>query len=401
MTARQLYESALIELNKMDAPALKLFQFNYLVNKAITQCVNKIYNVYDTTQQTSDDLRVLVSNASLIPEGNVVYFPNDYLHLLNCNCVFTLTNKRKCKKAGATITKKATRITADSWGMVMEDYYNQPSPEQPYFYIRNRNVTNEVPTNPYIPSQLNQGLGVGTDNVEELKFQLTDKIREILVSSTYDIEGGYFHRSTESNGVPQDQYLYALYLRNEPYAAWFPKAVAKLCKIENCIIPEFNYLTSEYPLNYCYFNSAYPLTSTKDSDIQVVQFSNLATSVNVQGHNISLIDKQAAYRYGNASSIRCEILYGDDNNYILNEVKIDYVKTPQYVKLTQQQLNTLEDTSQIMEFPDYINQEIINELVHLAMEKDSNPRLAYNIQMTNTIARPTGQQQAETQAIQG
>jgi hypothetical protein len=44
-----------------------------------------------------------------------------------------------------------------------------------------------------------------------------------------------------------------------------------------------------------------------------------------------------------------------------------------------------------MEFPDYVNQEIINELVHLVMERVNDPRLGNNIQMTQSIARPTGQ----------
>ena len=33
------------------------------------------------------------------------------------------------------------------------------------------------------------------------------------------------------------------------------------------------------------------------------------------------------------------------------------------------------DTSQILEFPDYVCQEIINELVHLVMENTSDSRL--------------------------
>jgi hypothetical protein len=35
-----------------------------------------------------------------------------------------------------------------------------------------------------------------------------------------------------------------------------------------------------------------------------------------------------------------------------------------------------EDKSQVMEFPDYINQQIINELVFLVMERNSDPRLS-------------------------
>jgi hypothetical protein len=59
--------------------------------------------------------------------------------------------------------------------------------------------------------------------------------------------------------------------------------------------------------------------------------------------------------------------------------------------LTQEQIDLTEDTSQIMEFPDYVNQEIINELVHLVMLRTNDPQLGTHVQMTQTIARPTGQ----------
>ena len=45
----------------------------------------------------------------------------------------------------------------------------------------------------------------------------------------------------------------------------------------------------------------------------------------------------------------------------------------------EEQIDLTEDTSQIMEFPDYVNQEIINELVHLVMERSSDPRLSNNM----------------------
>ena len=67
MTARQVFEATLIELSKIQAPSLKLYEFNYLFNKAINQYINKVYNVYDINQQTTDDLRVLKSTCFLTP----------------------------------------------------------------------------------------------------------------------------------------------------------------------------------------------------------------------------------------------------------------------------------------------------------------------------------------------
>ena len=116
---------------------------------------------------------------------------------------------------------------------------------------------------------------------------------------------------------------------------------------------------------------------------------------------ISLVEKPIAARIGNTSNVRCEIRYGkDDSLFQLAEVQIDYVKVPQHIRLTQEQIDLTEDTSQIMEFPDYVNQEIINELVHLVMERTNDPRLANNIQMSQSIARPTGQQQQPQQQAQ-
>lgn len=81
----------------------------------------------------------------------------------------------------------------------------------------------------------------------------------------------------------------------------------------------------------------------------------------------------------------------DDTIFKLDKVFIDYIKAPQHIRLTQEQMNLTEDTSQIMEFPDYVCQEIINELVTLVMENTADPRLQTHIPVTQTIANPAQQ----------
>ena len=68
MTSKQVYEATAIELSKVQAPSLKLYEFNYFFNQAIRQYVNKVYNIYDTNQQTTDDLRVLKVTTTLSPK---------------------------------------------------------------------------------------------------------------------------------------------------------------------------------------------------------------------------------------------------------------------------------------------------------------------------------------------
>jgi hypothetical protein len=41
-----------------------------------------------------------------------------------------------------------------------------------------------------------------------------------------------------------------------------------------------------------------------------------------------------------------------------------------------------------MEYPDYVCQEIINELVHIVMENSSDPRLNTHIPVSQSIANP-------------
>ena len=384
MTARQVFEATLIELSKIQAPALKLYEFNYLFNKAINQYINKVYNVYDINQQTTDDLRVLKSTAYLKPhkygvtssnktkpynnyteggtnptEGGTnptydgqspsadtqyanassylssthsqiqslngatyeVFMPIDYLHMLNCVCIYYVAKQKDCYDAGSYIQIPATRLTADSWSQIVTDIYNRPTPMHPYYYIHNQNTNITLPTAPV--TEANGGVSddnpsgySGTDLAG--KYEVTDTDGSVATSTN---GGSNFQRTFQLNNNQQ----------------------------------------------------------------------------------ISLVERPTATRIANPTNVRCEIRYGrDDSLFQLVEVQIDYVKSPQFIRLTQEQIDLTEDTSQIMEFPDYVNQEIINELVHLVMVHSNDPRLPNDMQITNTIARPTGQQQqaAPQQAAQ-
>ena len=385
MTARQVFESTLIELSKTQAPSLKLYEFNYLFNKAINQYINKVYNVYDINQQTTDDLRVLKATAFLTPhkveinksttdsaiqntsavtgnrdqaktgEGDSatytaysgqatsylskahrsiqslhgatyeVFLPIDYLHMLNCVCIYYVAKTKDCWDAGSYIEIPATRLTADSWSSIITDIYNRPSPMKPYYYIHNLNQSQKIPTDPRTSTTIGTGLEeIGID-MADFPYQVThadggEGVTDINAGTT----GGTDISSQNSN-----------------------------------------------------FQRTYKFG---DSDAD----------------RISLVEKPIAARIGNTSNVRCEIRYGkDDSLFQLAEVQVDYVKCPQFIRLTQEQIDLTEDTSQIMEFPDYVNQEIINELVHLVMERVNDPRLSNNMQISQTIARPTGQQAAQ------
>lgn len=313
----------LTELSKANAPSLLLHEFNYYFNKAINQYINKRYNIYDINQQTTDDLRVLKATAILKPRVAENYdsfkqlgagaaklfmgtyeviLPDDYLHMLNCVCIYKMLKDHKCYNAGDYVDFSAKRLTADSWSIILNDYYNRPLPERPYYYIHDVNQNAETAFN---------STNLPTNKFDPAKPGSTDQ---------------------EWTGVADDE-------------AGYTKV-------------------AEYPRTI-------KLDGTADTDV---------------------VEKVPGLRYANPSKVRCEIRYGRDNTvYLLDQVFIDYIKAPQVIRLTKEQVDLTEDTSQLMEFPDYVCQEIINELTTLVMARDADPRLQVNTQVTQSIANPAQQ----------
>lgn len=345
MTSKQIYEATAIELSKVQAPALKLYEFNYFFNQAIRQFVNKVYNVYDVNQQTTDDLRVLKATATLLPKiapstGNkaldylrgatyYVDMPDDYLHLLNCICLFDVNKTKECWNKGDVMVVGATKLTADSWSSVVDDVYNQPTKKRPYYYVHNQN-----------------DIHVSTDgNLTSVNSELPTNIND-----------------TEAK------------------------------------VPSGNPTDNLHTLGFTTYTEAGQSWGTLDGDSNFVRnFEGYNDSGNAENN---LIEKPAGSRHANSSRVKVEIRCGRDksNIFSLSAVQIDYVKAPQFIRLTQEQLDSDEDISQVMEFPDYVNQEIVNELVNLVMRKTNDPALQAHIQMTQSIARPTGQSQPQPAA---
>ena len=159
MSIRDAFENCLTELNKVQAPSLLLEDFVYLFNKAVQQYINLRYTLFETKQQLTDDLRVLLKThkedfSPGIPgsfEGPTVDLPSDYMHILNCICTFQETEFSKCDRK-RTVTKGANKMDTTQWPHVIENYYMQPSVKQPYYYIMN--VDN--------PSQPNDSIQTGS-----------------------------------------------------------------------------------------------------------------------------------------------------------------------------------------------------------------------------------------------
>lgn len=121
-----------------------------------------------------------------------VFMPIDYLHMLNCVCIYYVAKQKDCWDAGSYIEIPANRLTADSWSQIITDIYNRPSPMRPYYYIHNENQHEYVPTNPYYASTTQTGgkdqVGTGTDMADIYKVTSSeggDDLSEEQITDEY------------------------------------------------------------------------------------------------------------------------------------------------------------------------------------------------------------------------
>ena len=329
MTSRELYEYALIELNKLEAPSLLLEDYNYFINKAVQQYINLIYAKLELDQQSVDDLRVLKTSTILTPEklrneetigsivnntlmGNFYYadLPADYLHLINCIVEYKVQKSNfKCYDKDDSVYFAARRLTSDMYAQIINNAYLRPTYKRPYYYLNNINQRNQIVT----------------DSKND------DKILNYNKGSYIDSEHTDDETDTSDSTVPSG-------------TNWDPNS-------------------SKY----------------KDS--------NLVDAYNTAGD-----------RLANPGLVRLELRFGrDDSIFKPVRLYIDYVKAPMYIRLTQEQIDSTLDYSQVLEFPDYVCFEIVNIFTRLLMENASDPRLQTNMPINNTIANPVLQQQAAAQ----
>ena len=358
MTVKQIFEYALVELNKKEAPSLLLEDYNYFINKTINQYINKVYNMYDMDQQRSDDLRVLKSTAIITPSLNDDYatsdlfskvyeanLPDDYLHILGCTVEYLMKKAYKCYNSGDYFQIGAKRLTADIYPQLINNYYLRPSYRNPYFYINNVNVSNTYPT---------------TDNIEDVidhPFTITVTSADVTTSSkivVIELDG----KITTITAAASD-------------AATLLGEKLDSASITNTVVD--NIISIANVSDITVYGPGLYLSKTP---------SNTAKIANT--------------RYGNNSKVRIEIRYGKDSSvFELSKIYVDYLKAPKFVRLTQDQVDSVEDTSQELEYPDYVCQEILNDLIKLLMENASDPRLQTHIPVNNTIASPAGTQQPQ------
>ena len=123
--------------------------------------------------------------------------PLDYLHMLNCVCIYYVAKTKDCWDAGSYIEVPATRLTADSWSQIVTDIYNRPSPMKPYYYIHNLNTANTLPTNAV---DITDGKFSGIDMPGEYKVTSYDQTGVATAKEA----GSNFKRTFKLDGVTDE-----------------------------------------------------------------------------------------------------------------------------------------------------------------------------------------------------
>lgn len=253
-------------------------------------------------------------------------------------------------------------MTTDMYSQIINNYYLRPTYKTPYFYINNVTVDNKFPT---------------TDSQENVEFGKFDK--HVLTDNsssdgdTVSVNGLVFtFKTTPVNQNDVDV--------SDPIKNLYKALVTSSDALLTDINFKYDTLTNSLTIESKFGITVSPIGSSLIINSSIEDYSN--------------VEKNEPQRYGNTSRVRMEIRYGkDDSIFKLDKVYVDYLKAPKFVRLTKSQVDEVEDNSQILEFPDYVCQEITNELVYLLLENSSDQRIQTHGPINQTIADPGRQQQ--------
>ena len=372
MTVYEIYEDVLIELNKVKAPSLSVSDFLYFLNKATQQYVNEMYNSYEVNQQRVDDLRSLRSTVKLDLEeckdqtGENFYqcvydalLPEDYFHILNCVVQFNVKKHTKCQTTESSEYIGVKRLTSDANPQVISNYYLRPSYKNPYYYINEIDIESESKSGDIFHQKNRKAI------------DRTYKLYKVTIATTNPSFNDTLKFVCEDSS--NDKSLSFKELKQHQIA----KVYRELLKLKNND-PKFQALK----VNIVDSNTievAIPGLTKINSENDFFKITD-AGNVNFQN------EKEAYVRYGNSKRSRIEIRFGKTKDDAIPQyLFVDYLKVPQRISLTTDQLDDIEDNSQMLEFPDYVVYEIINRMTKLILENVGNPRVQLNTAVNQTI----------------
>lgn len=221
----------------------------------------------------------------------------------------------------------------------------------------------------------------------ETKQQLTDDLRVLTKTIrvlSKDAAGGnepYFEQETSDNAA------------GKSYKCILPKDYVHIlnciCEFRNpksnkCNIPDTTILQGANKLDSNQWphiiNNYYMKPSITRPYYYIINLENPDQISEITGDDKKK-EVHNKIRYGNTVRPIMQIKCGDGE---LQSVFIDYLRAPEFVSLNTDILDDTLDTSQILEFPDYVVYEIINIMVKLILENTNNVERTQTQTVVNT-----------------
>ena len=363
MTTREIYEAVLVEINKENAQSFSLEEFNYILNKSILSFVNNRYNFYSTNQQLSDDLRVLVKSQIFnVDDVDIGIDPTITVETFNPTTSYVSIS-------GST----SSPITVSS----VKD-----------LSVGDRILFGENPIEFTISSG---GIATNTITVSPTGEDVTKDSNIKVVTAPLQVNSDITTTRIVNAVFPSSDYLHLISCRT----IWATKK-----PVDNTVTHiVFPAKRLTYDMLNAIENNTYLNPAPNRPYHQ--EFDNISNSgVTTFPATISEYKE-----YQNKPLIKVHI--GKANSFMqLVRVEFDYLKIPEVVVLLDTDIFTADvDTSQVLEFPNGLLNEIVKRCTMYLLEKAGDPRSQTHamvnqetseVPLNMMIDNPAPKQRAET-----
>lgn len=345
MTVREIYEAVLVEINKVNSSTFTTEEFNYVINKAILAFTNERYNFYAVNQQLSDDLRVLQKSAMFnynididgAPRTDATYNPI----------------RGKVYSAGTTINDlKVSSVTDLRVGDVVK------------FDPTGSTFTVSAVTADEYPYEVSFSGDVSAVPVGSLIYLETSNVG--IIKDYTDVETADGHISFT---LPASDYLHILSCRT----SW----KGKKCNGQTAYLV-YGSKRMTYDIQNVIQNNIY-MRPAFNRPYYMVQDNTMNAGID------KITDLKDYRAYHNKPKV--DVYVGKPNpTAVLDKIHIDYIKNPETIILNDIDIFTAgKDTSQVLEFPDYLKNEIVRRVSANLLENMRDPRIQTQPQLNQEI----------------
>ncbi len=351
MTVREIYEAVLVEINKVNAATFTIEEFNYMLNKAILAFTNEKYNFFAVNQQLSDDLRVLLTNAKFNYNKNADGSPRtDASYNPIRGKVYNATSPGKNFTVSSIADFEVGSNVKFTENGTVSAIASIDAGSYPFATTVTASTSDALAGRSILLETPN--VGISTDYVigeGDTEVETADGVLNLeLPSSDYlhILSCRVFWKGLKPNG-------------QKAYLVYGGKRMT--FDIQN-VIQNNVYMRPN-------FNRPYYRVHDNTMNAGIEKVTNLA--------------EYKAYQ----NKPKIEVHVGKSNSIVtLDKIVIDYIKIPEVAMLNDIDIFTAgADTSQVLEFPDYLKNEIVRRVTDYMLENMGSPRAGSHPQFNQEI----------------